>query len=320
MGSLRVLIADDEIISRRILQRAVEQCGHECQVAADGEEAWEQFQRSEVDVIISDWLMPGLDGLELCQRVRQHADASYTYFILLTALDDKEHLLEGMQAGADDYLGKPFDPEELQARLLAGGRVIGLHRQLAQKNAELAELNLALAETARTDPLTGLANRLRLGEDLKVIHSQAQRYEQVYALALCDVDHFKAYNDRYGHPAGDEALRAVGRTIAAQCRVSDRAYRYGGEEFLLVLPGQSRVGAAIALNRIREAVQALGIPHADNTPPGILTMSAGIAVAAAGTLDTAEALLAEADAALYLAKDAGRNRVVVHDGQDPLAS
>ncbi|HEY7063741.1 MAG TPA: diguanylate cyclase [Chloroflexota bacterium] len=312
MGSLRVLIAEDEAVSRRILQRAVDQCGHACQVAVDGRAAWDLFQQSEVDVIISDWMMPGLNGLELCQRVRAHPTAPYTYFILLTALGDKAHFLEGMHAGADDYLAKPFDQEELQARLLAGGRVIGLHRQLAQQNAQLAELNRALGESARTDPLTGLGNRLRLWEDLQSVHGQAERYGHRYAMALCDVDHFKAYNDRYGHPAGDEVLRAVGQTLAAQCRTADRAYRYGGEEFLVLLPGQARDGAAIALNRMRELLAALAIPHAGNSPPGVVTMSAGIAVMEPGAGQTAEALLANADAALYQAKNDGRNRVVVH--------
>jgi two-component system, cell cycle response regulator len=311
MGSLRVLIAEDEIISRRILQRAVEQCGYECRVASDGRDAWEQFQQAEVDVIISDWLMPGLDGVDLCQLVRQHAEAPYTYFILLTALDDKAHLLEGMRAGADDYLAKPFDYEELEARLLAGGRVIALHRQLAQQNARLAELNRALAETARTDPLTGLGNRRRLWEDLQNLHGQAERYEQLYAVALCDVDHFKAFNDRYGHPAGDEALRRVAQALAAACRSADRAYRYGGEEFLVVLPGQSRVGAAVAMNRMRQAVEALAIPHEGNTPPGVLTLSVGIAAVEPSLRESAETLLATADAALYQAKGTGRNRVVV---------
>src|SRR5690242_7963164 len=123
-------------------------------------------------------------------------------------------------------------------------------------------MNRALAESARTDPLTGLGNRLRLWEDLQSVHGQAERYGHRYAMALCDVDHFKAYNDRYGHPAGDEVLRAVGQMLAAQCRTADRAYRYGGEEFLVLLPGQAPDGAAIALNRMREALAALAIPHA----------------------------------------------------------
>ncbi len=311
MAGLRVLIADDEPVSRLILQRAVQQCGHECQATANGAEAWELFQAAPFDVIITDWVMPQLDGLELCQRVRAQARATYTYIILLTALGDKAHFLEGMEAGADDYLAKPFDPEELRARLIAASRVVALHQRLAEQNACLAELNQALAESARTDPLTGLSNRLRLGEDLQNFHRLLVRYGRGYAVALCDVDHFKAYNDRFGHPAGDEALCTVARTIVAQCRGADSAYRYGGEEFLMLLPEQDGVGATVALNRMRQAVEALAMPHPDNAPAGILTISAGIAIATGQCEQLPEGIIASADAALYQAKEAERNRVVV---------
>jgi len=150
----------------------------------------------------------------------------YTYVILLTVLGDKAHFLEGMEAGADDYLAKPFDAEELRARLIAAARVIALHQRLAHQNAELVDLNLALGESARTDPLTGLGNRLRLREDLEATHGRMERYGAQYALGLCDVDHFKAYNDRFGHPAGDAALRAVAVALwwprREQCKVQTR--------------------------------------------------------------------------------------------------
>jgi two-component system chemotaxis response regulator CheY len=311
MGSLSVLIAEDDAVSRRILQRAVEQYGHTCLAAADGQGAWAQFQRQPVDVVISDWVMPGYDGPALCELVRGHSESVYTYFILLTGLTDKAHFLKGMEAGADDYLTKPFDREELQARLLAAGRVMELHRRLGQQNADLAALNQALFDSARTDPLTGLGNRLRLWEDLQLVLARAERYGHQYAVALCDVDHFKKYNDQYGHQAGDLALRTVAQSIAGCCRQGDAAYRYGGEEFLVLLPEQDRLGATIALNRIRQAVQSLGIPHAGN-PIGVVTLSAGIALAERAAVPSAEALLSRADAALYEAKDAGRNRVVLY--------
>lgn len=317
MDALRVLIADDDAISRRTLQRAVEQAGHQCLVAADGTQAWEMFQQHAVDLLISDWMMPGMDGLELCQHVRAHGVPSYTYFILLTALDDKAHFLEGMQAGADDYLAKPFDSEALQARLLAAGRVMALHNQLARKNAELEELNRALAESAQTDPLTGLGNRLRLWEDLEASQAQVERYAYRFALAMCDVDHFKAYNDSYGHLAGDEALRTVAHALARQCRSGDRAFRYGGEEFVILFEAQDGDHAEIALTRICEAVRELAIPHPGNAPWGFLTISGGIAVADGSGRQTTETLLNAADEALYQAKESGRNRVVVHQASSP---
>jgi diguanylate cyclase (GGDEF)-like protein len=311
LAGLRVLIADDEPVSRLMLQRAVQGCGHDANVVANGAEALQVVQTSEFDVVITDWVMPFMDGLELCRRVRERADASYTYIIVLTALGDKAHFLEGMEAGADDYLAKPFDAEELRARLIAAARVMDLHQRLARQNAELADLNRALEDTARTDPLTGVGNRLRLREDLEATQSRMDRYGAPYALALCDVDHFKAYNDRFGHPAGDTALRAVAQTIATECRAADRAYRYGGEEFLVLLPAQTAVGAAIAVNRMREAVQALAIPHIDNAPAGVLTISGGIAVAVPKVTPNPGTVIAAADAALYQAKDAGRNRIMV---------
>jgi diguanylate cyclase (GGDEF)-like protein len=317
MGGLRVLIADDEVVSRRILQFAVEASGHECRVTADGSEAWEVFQQTEVDVLITDWVMPIMTGPELCERVRAHPTEHYTYVILLTALDDKAHLLEGMKAGADDYLAKPFDAEELEARLLAAARVTALHRRLAQQNAELAELNRTLADLSRTDPLTGLGNRMRLREDLEVVQGQIDRYGMRYAVALCDVDHFKAYNDHYGHVAGDDALRAVAHTIDTSCRTGDRAYRYGGEEFLILMPAPDEAAAGTALERIRRNVQALAIAHAGNPPLGVLTLSGGIAMATRGAVNNPDALLAQADAALYQAKAAGRNGVMVYRAPTP---
>ncbi len=309
MDHLKVLIAEDEVVSRLLLKRTVEGWGHECLVTQNGVEAWALLQRTEVDVVISDWVMPAMDGIELCHRVRQQHH--YTYFILLTALDDKGHFLEGMSAGADDYLSKPWDAEELQARLFAAGRVMALHRQLERQNSELTELNRVLGTTARTDPLTGLSNRLQLSEDLADAQGRLDRYGFEYAVALCDVDHFKGYNDRYGHLAGDGALRAIAQVIASKCRVEDHAYRYGGEEFLILMAAPGALNAVNALTRIRRAVQALGIPHALNDPPGVLTISGGIAVPTAGILEDANALLTAADAALYEAKGTGRNRVVV---------
>jgi two-component system chemotaxis response regulator CheY len=295
-----------------MLKRAIEQCGHRCLVATNGAEAWEQFQAGGADVVITDWVMPLMDGPELCQRIRAHPSTSYSYVVLLTSLDDKEHFLEGMEAGADDYLPKPLGPDQLRARLIAAGRVLALHQRLAQQNAELAELNRALGESARTDPLTGLGNRLRLWEDLRTTQNQLDRYGAQYAVAMCDIDYFKAYNDRYGHPAGDEALRAVASAMARECRSADRAYRYGGEEFLILLPAQAVEGAEAAINRIRLAIQALQISHEASSVAGVVTMSAGVAVAAPTVTLNPETLVSNADTALYRAKESGRNRVVVY--------
>jgi two-component system, cell cycle response regulator len=305
---LKILIAEDDAVSRTILRRAVEKLGHECLAASDGEEAWGLYKENpDIDAIISDWMMPGVDGLELCRRVRGDGRDGYTYFIFLTALGDREHLLQGLEAGADDYLSKPLDRDELGMRLTSALRVTELHRRLAFQNGELEKLNRMLFEQSRQDPLTSLGNRLRLREDLQVLQSRTERYGHSYAVALCDVDFFKAYNDRYGHLAGDDVLRRVAAAISSGLRGGDAAYRYGGEEFLIVLPEQDAEDAAATTDRLRRAVEDLGIPHADGTPRGVVTISAGVAMSPEA--EDADALLKAADTALYAAKEAGRNRV-----------
>lgn len=315
---LNVLIAEDDAVSRMILQRAVQKLGHEVLAAEDGGKAWELYcEASGMDVIISDWMMPEVDGLELCRKVRaeERVDGrGYTYFIFLTALGDREHLLQGLAAGADDYLSKPLDRDELEMRLTSALRVTELHRRLAFQNEELEKLNMMLFEQSREDPLTSLGNRLRLREDLEVLQGRAERYGHSYAVVLCDVDYFKAYNDRYGHLAGDDALRRVAGALSSGLRGGDAAYRYGGEEFLMVLPEQGVDSAAAIADRLRRAVEELGVPHAANASRGVVTISAGVAVfSGSGSTDD---LLKEADAALYDAKEAGRNVVRTLGGGD----
>ena len=313
---MKVLVAEDDAVSRTIVQRAVQKLGHEVLAAADGEAAWDLYRKSsDLDVIISDWMMPDVDGLELCRRVRDAERArrrlDYTYFIFLTALGDREHLLRGLEAGADDYLSKPIDRDELGVRLTSALRVTELHRRLAFQNEELEKLNRMLFEQSRTDPLTALGNRLRLREDLEVLRGRAERYGHSYAVVLCDVDYFKAYNDRFGHLAGDDALRHISGAISSCLRRGDAAYRYGGEEFLIVLPEQDAPSTVTMADRLRHKVEELAIPHEANPPANVVTISAGVAVfSPSGDSDS---MLREADAALYAAKVAGRNRVA-HEG------
>jgi two-component system, cell cycle response regulator len=315
---LRILIAEDDAVSRTILHRAVEKFGHECLAAEDGERAWEIYREtSGVDAIISDWMMPGMDGLELCSKVRGEERNGYTYFIFLTALGDRNHLHMGLEAGADDYLSKPLDRDELQVRLISARRVTELHRRLAFQNGELEVLNRKLFEQSREDPLTRLGNRLRLREEFEALRGRVERYGHNYSAVLCDVDYFKLYNDHYGHLAGDEVLQKVAETIADHCRSGDTAYRYGGEEFLIILPEQSQESATPTADRLRQAVEDMRIPHEANDPPGIVTISAGVATLSAGANKSADDLLGEADAALYHAKQSGRNRVASYENTPP---
>lgn len=314
---MRVLVAEDDTVSRTILRRAVERAGHEVVVAEDGEEAWRLYKADpDVDVVISDWMMPGVDGPELCARIRAEEEGTeqYTFFVFLTALGDRQHLLEGLRTGADDYLAKPLDRDELEARLLSASRVISLHRQLADGRAHLRELNARLFEQARHDPLTGLGNRLLLNENLETATALAERYGHGYCVVLFDVDFFKRYNDLYGHLAGDEVLKKVAAVAAESFRDGDTIYRYGGEEFLALLPEQTLKTAAVAAERLRRGIEALAIPHEAKDPPGVVTASMGIAELPPNSKKPAEALLKEADEALYRAKGSGRNRVAVYAG------
>ena len=305
---MKILIADDSPTPRLMLQRELEGLGHECVVACDGAEAWELFQGSGVDVVISDWMMPGMDGDELCRRVRADTGAPYAYFILHTSLEDLKHVVQGMQAGADDYLTKPFQRDQLATRLIAADRLTVLHRQLASQQTELERLNQMLFEDSRHDRLTGLGNRRRLDEDLERLADLSRRYDHQLAVVLFDVDRFKQYNDTAGHGAGDEVLRSVGAVIAEQCRGGDSAYRYGGEELLVAFPEQDLTNGTIAAERMRVTIEALGIPHPGLTPAGVVTVSGG--VACLGPDETVASLLGRADAALYRAKRDGRNRIV----------
>lgn len=299
---MKVLVAEDDLVSRLMLQAAVEDLGHECLLAGDGDQAWKLFREAAPDVLITDRMMPGVDGLELCRRVRDEPGGTYTYVILATSLGDCEEVLRGMEAGADDYLTKPLEPFDLETRLVAARRVTALHAELTGYRAELARL-------ASTDALTGLRNRRSLDDDLATLHGRSRRYGRSYCVAMCDVDFFKGYNDRYGHPAGDEVLRAVAAALATRAREGDGVYRYGGEEFLLLLPEQTLESGTVAAERLRHAVEALGLPNPEGAPAGVVTVSVGVAAFVPEQDPSVVEVLAAADAALYEAKAAGRNRV-----------
>lgn len=286
-----ILIADDDPVARLVLRAAVERLGYRCTAANDGAAAWSLFGEVHPDVLITDWQMPGMNGTELVSRVRAQRESAYVYLIVLTGEADEGAARETMIAGADDLIHKPLDTAELERQLIAAKRMIALHRRLH--------------EDARVDALTGVANRKRLAEDLAALHARAVRYGHTYCVAMFDVDHFKGYNDAAGHLAGDNVLSTVARTLSASLRAADSLYRYGGEEFVALLPEQTLDLAATAARRLRRAVEALAIPHPTG---GSVTVSCGVA-ALAGREMTPDELLARADQALYRAKAAGRNRV-----------
>jgi two-component system chemotaxis response regulator CheY len=296
---MQILVADDDRTSRLLVRASLEKLGHDAELVGDGDEAWSRYRDRGADVLIIDRVMPGIDGLELCRRVRAQPADGYTYVVLMTGMREKVDVLAGMEAGADDYLTKPIDPLDLQAGLVAAQRVTALHRQLDRYRVELERLNADLADLARRDALTGLGNRLRLDEDLAQLHYRCARYGWSYGVALCDIDHFKVHNDAHGHLAGDETLRQVSSALQVTARRGDGVYRYGGEEFVVVLPGQVSPHARSAADRLRAAVEA-------STP---VTISVGVAAFLPDVDEDPVAVLRRADEALYRAKGAGRNRV-----------
>jgi len=312
---MRILVAEDDAGSRWILEAAVTSLGHECVAAIDGEEAWRLFQTIDVDAVISDRMMPKTDGVELCRRIRACGRDTYTYFIFLTGSDENADVLSGMEAGADDYLCKPLDLDELKMRLFVASRVTSLHRQLSQQSALLERLNRQLFDQSRTDALTQLGSRLKLSEDLETILARADRYGHGCCAIMCDVDFFKAYNDSKGHLAGDDVLRVVARTLVNTARCSDQLYRYGGEEFLILLPEQSLDDGVEAAERYRQAIEELAIPHDARSTAGVVTISAGVASLSHYDVKSVGAWLNEADVALYRAKQLGRNQVVRIDAE-----
>jgi diguanylate cyclase (GGDEF)-like protein len=290
-----------------MLRAAVERLGHDCLTAADGSEAWEMFRREGADVIISDWLMPGIEGPELCRLVRAHP-GPYTYFILLTAFGDRGHALEGMRAGADDFLPKTLEEDDLALRLIAAERVSALHRRLADQDARLRVL-------AEVDQLTQLANRHKSTELLTHLLALARRQGSPVSLVVLDLDHFKHVNDRYGHASGDEVLRRIGATLRQFFRGEDVVARWGGEEFVIGMYGMSSGDSVARLYRVLEAVRGQAFVTEDGSQLEV-SFSAGVAEFPKHGLDL-QALYRAADEALYRAKDAGRSRVFTAESAPP---
>jgi diguanylate cyclase (GGDEF)-like protein len=305
---VKILIADDDDTSRRIIQLVPRVLGHECHMVTDGAKAWDAFRALRPEVVISDWMMPGLTGVELCRNIRSHSSSDYAYFIMVTSHGDLDQILEGMNAGADDYLVKPLNPDDLRLRLVAAARVTSLHGHLGRQRTELEGRNHELTAIARRDPLTGLGNRRALEEDLAMLEARVERYGHRYCMALVDVDFFKSYNDVYGHPAGDESLQIVAARLKHQARAGDALYRYGGDEFLCIFPEQSLVEGTFAVERMRSALEQLAIGHT-GSPLGVLTITAGMALLDPRHTRPVSAVLKEADEALYRAKELGRNCV-----------
>ena len=298
---MKVLIADDERATQRVLETLLEKHGYEVVLARNGEEALAILEREDApDLVILDWLMPDVDGIEICRRVREWNKERYSYIIMLTAKTAKEDFVLGLDAGMDDYLSKPFHPDELRARVRVGERMLALQEQLRIQ--------------ATRDHLTGILNRGTVIEIAQRELAQAARKGEYTALVLGDIDSFKQVNDTHGHLAGDALLCEIAKRLAGRLRVYDVLGRYGGEEFLILLPGCDGATAGKVAEDLRGAVASAPV----STEAGELsiTMSFGFAAVRPTASTKWEDLVRAADDALYRAKRAGRNRVAGVAAQD----
>lgn len=320
---LRIVLADDEPAVRVLLSRQLRRAGYQVTSCSNGRQAIEAIIANGADIVLADWMMPEIDGIELCRAVRELSGdgaLGFIYFILLTAKTGKEEVVEGFEAGVDDYLTKPYHENELMARLRAGVRIIELQRLVRERqvevhriNAQMAILNGKLQKQATTDALTGLHNRRSILERLRESWELADRHGRPLSFLMLDIDHFKRFNDTHGHEAGDVVLKEVAACIERQMRGPDVCGRLGGEEFGVLCSETDLEGAAHLAERIRVAVESQEICH--NGQLLHTTLSVGVAQRCEANA-TCDALIADADKALYHAKGDGRNAVGIHrDGE-----
>jgi two-component system chemotaxis response regulator CheY len=290
---MKILIAEDDTTSRLLFGATLRKLGYAVTAVENGQKAWDAWKQDEYSLLISDWMMPDIDGLELCRIIRAEPSLQYTYIILLTALDSKGSYLEGMDAGADDFITKPFDEEQLAARLRVAERILALHKKLHVQ--------------ATHDRLTGVWNRAAIMDCLERELERAVRESNCVGVVLADLDHFKRVNDTHGHPAGDAVLQEAARRMRLALRPYDRIGRYGGEEFLITAPGCTLSEAMALAERIRDSISTGPVDCLSEAIP--MTASLGVTVGGNRTGEDAGMLIAAADEALYRAKKAGRNRV-----------
>lgn len=304
----RVLLTDDEPVQRMLIGRMLSRAGYEVIMAEDGQQALEKMKEQEYCLLITDWEMPNLDGIGLCRAVRSMNLPYYTYTIILTSRDASEHVVMGLQAGADDYLTKPIIEPELLARLNTGKRLVEMERSLRQALEENRRLSII-------DALTGVFNRRYLMEQLSKELDRSARYSHPLSMMLCDVDHFKRINDNYGHQSGDETLVKFSQVLRECLRETDWIARYGGEEFVIVLPETNLSAAANVAERCRAALAKDAFVVGGKSLP--VTASFGVSgwQGAVPTGSDINKLIAIADTGVYASKEGGRNRVTVQ-GQD----
>ena len=301
---MRILVADDNPVTRSTLEAVLKKLGHDAISAPDGEAAWRKYSENPCSVVITDWEMPEIDGLELCRRIRGKPSFDYVYIIVLTHRTGRQSVIDALSAGADDFMPKPCDPGELQARLAVAHRIIGLQSALRDAAGRLEKL-------AHLDPLMAVGNRLAFKDYVPELHAAADRSGRGYAVLLCDVDHFKTCNDRFGHAFGDEVLRRIAQGLTGAVRNTDRIFRYGGEEIVVIGSNTELAQALEVAERLRTKVSELEFSVEASDGPLRITISIGVCCYDP-TLPRRswEEITEYADQALYEAKHNGRDCVV----------
>jgi two-component system cell cycle response regulator len=315
-----ILMVDDNAKKRFALKAALAPLGYTIVEAESGFEALRCLRAQDFAIILLDVMMPGMNGFETAALIRQRKQSELTPIIFITAHAENEGSSTDHYAqGAVDFIFAPVPPAELRAKVSVFANIylqaeeLASKARAAQSSADmLGVLNVELTAIARRDPLTSLRNRRALSEDLVDLEARASRYGHRYCMAVIDIDYFKTYNDNYGHLAGDEALQLVSARLTELLRSGDSLYRYGGEEFLCILPEQSLESGCQAIERMRSGIEELAVAHVGN-PVGVMTISGGVAMLDAARRRTANQVLKEADEAMYRAKRDGRNRVEVAD-------
>ena len=309
-----ILLAEDDPVTRMLMTRFLKKAGYEVDAVADGAEALDKMMKRYYPILVTDWEMPGMDGVALCNAVRNLQLDGYVYALLLTARDRKEHIIAGLEAGADDYLIKPVHEPELIARLNAGRRILALEHSLRAANQRNRILSI-------TDALTGAYNRRYLMEQLPREIERCRRYGYPLSVIMCDIDHFKQINDAQGHAAGDEVLTQFVARVQRSIRSnSDWIARYGGEEFLMILPETGFASSVFVAEKIRAIVGAA--PFATRGGETRVTASFGVASTGPDGPDLGlkvEGLIKAADQCLYRAKQAGRNQSIGIESPKPVA-
>ena len=311
----RILVVDDHPDNVMVLRARLEARGYVVDSAEDGEAALERIHEAPPDLVLLDVMMPKMDGFEVVRRMKADPSLPFIPVIMQTALDSTESMVQGVDAGADDYIAKPINFKELEARVKSLLRIQALQQQLEERERQLSDANERLTVMSRTDGLTGLANRRFIEERLHEMWEHGQRLHEPLSIVMCDIDHFKRVNDEYGHQAGDAVLKQFAGTLVSAAREIDRVGRVGGEEFLLILPGTVLDAAVTFAERVRENVAAHEFDIGDGR---ILhrTMSCGVAAFPHPAIASQHALVKAADDALYVAKETGRNRVVRFDSRE----